>query len=166
VPRLLREASVSVATDPVTLRPYRAADHDACAALYAAGRRHAFHWCEGSRFRLEDFARDSQGEAITVAEDGGRVVGLLSLWMPDHFIHLLFVDPARHGRGIGRRLLRHAEVVFGDWSWLKCQSQNTRALAFYEHCGWTIGDGGVNEIGPWVAVSWHASRSRSGPAAL
>lgn len=151
---------MSAAAASLVLRPYRPADHDACAAIYATGRRFAFHWCDPGLFVPEDFSRDSRGEAITVAEENGRVAGLMSLWMPDHFIHLLFVDPASHGRGIGRRLLRHAEATFGDWSWLKCQAQNTRALEFYEHCGWTVGEGGTNEIGPWVAVSWHALRSR------
>ncbi|WP_293868693.1 GNAT family N-acetyltransferase [uncultured Alsobacter sp.] len=151
---------MSATAASVILRPYRPADHDACAAIYAAGRRFAFTWCDPAQFVPEDFARDSRGETITVAEEQGRVVGLLSLWMPDHFIHLLFVDPALHGRGIGRRLLRHAEATFGDWSWLKCQAQNTGALAFYEQCGWTVGEGGMNDIGPWVAVSWHAPRSR------
>jgi ribosomal protein S18 acetylase RimI-like enzyme len=152
---------VSATAGSLVLRPFRPADHAACAAIYAAGRRFAFDWCDPSQFRPEDFERDSRDEQITVAEEDGQVVGLLSLWMPDHFVHLLFVHPARHGRGIGRRLLRHAEETFGDWSWLKCQAQNRRALAFYRRCGWTVGEGGTNEIGPWVAVSWHVSRSRS-----
>lgn len=141
---------------PALLRPFDRRDRDRCAWIYVAARRKAFHWCDPSRFRPADFDEDSDGESITVAERQGTVVGFLSLWMPDHFIHLLFVDPAWHGNGVGRQLLRHAERTFGDWSWLKCQAQNATALAFYERCGWVIGEGGVNDIGPWLAVSWRA----------
>ncbi len=149
---------MSVRETGLRLRPYLPYDRLACGAIYAAGRRRAFHWCSPELFVPADFDRDSAGEAITVAEEDGIVRGFVSLWMPDHFVHLLFVDPANHGRGIGRRLLRFVETTFGDWAWLKCQSQNETALAFYRACGWSVGGGGVNELGPWVAVSWSASR--------
>ncbi|MHB2166793.1 N-acetyltransferase family protein [Alsobacter sp. R-9] len=153
------------ASPGATLRPYRPSDRAACAGIYVRARRHAFHWCPPEQFRTEDFEADSRGEVITVATLDETVVGFLSLWMPDHFIHLLFVDPPFHGRGIGRQLLEHAEVTFGDWSWLKCQAQNERALSFYRACGWSVGSGGVNELGPWVAVSWNVNGSgaRLGP---
>ncbi|MCZ8100424.1 MAG: GNAT family N-acetyltransferase [Burkholderiales bacterium] len=150
---------------PITcrLRPFLPHDRDACAAIYAAARRQAFHWCGPDLFVPGDFDRDSAGEVITVAEEGGRVRGFVSVWMPDHFVHLLFIDPVHHGRGIGRRLLRYVEETFGDWAWLKCQAQNETALAFYRACGWTAGGGGVNELGPWVAVSWSVSRLQATP---
>ena len=145
------------------LRAYLPKDHDACATIYAAARRQAFHWCRPELFVPADFARDSAGESITVAEAEGAIRGFVSLWTPDHFVHLLFVDPRWQGRGIGRRLLRFVETTFGDWAWLKCQSQNERALAFYTACGWSLGGGGVNELGPWVAVSWNMTSTSALP---
>lgn len=138
------------------IRPYRPADHDSCARIYVEARRVAFAWRPPESFTPDEFARDSRGETIFVAEFAGEVRGLLSIWPPDHFIHLLFVDPAFHHRGIGAALLRHAERAFVSWGWLKCQSGNTNALAFYAHMGWKVGGGGVNELGPWQAVSWLA----------
>jgi len=145
---------MTAAGTSLRLRSYGPGDREACAGIYVAGRRQAFHWCRPGQFVAADFARDTAGEAITVAEVEGRIRGFVSLWMPDHFVHLLFVDPAWQGHGIGRRLLHFVETTFGDWAWLKCQSQNETALAFYTACGWTVGGGGVNELGPWVAVSW------------
>ena len=47
------------------------------------------------------------------------------VWMPDHFVHLLFVDPdaARAGASAAA-CCGFVEDTFGDWAWLKCQAQN------------------------------------------
>ncbi len=141
----------------LVLRPYRAADRPACERIYVEARRKAFWWCDPGRFVTADFALDSSGEAMTVASVDGCVAGFVSLWLPDHFIHLLFVEPALHRRGIGSALLAHAMRRLSPWAWLKCQAQNETALAFYRSQGWVVGGGGTNDIGPWVAVSWNAA---------
>lgn len=138
------------------IRPYAAGDGPACAEIYVIARQDAFHWCDASRFRLEDFYADSVDEALYVAEVSGRIVGFLSVWTAGHFVHLLFIDPRWFRHGIGSRLLDHATALLTPWAWLKCQSQNERALAFYRSRGWVVGGGADNEIGPWVAVSWNA----------
>lgn len=149
----------------LALRPFRRADTPACDRIYLDARRKAFWWCAPERFRPGEFAADSAGEAITVAALGDRVAGFLSLWVPDHFIHLLFVDPALHRQGIGSLLLGEACRQLYPWAWLKCQAQNTTALNFYRSQGWRVGGGGTNDIGPWVSVSWSVA-ARSGGAAV
>lgn len=142
----------------LVIRPYRTEDGPDCARIYAEARRDAFHWCAPQRFQPDEFFLDSAGEAVHVALAAGRVVGFLSLWTDGHFIHLLFVDPSHFREGIGARLLDHATALLAPWAWLKCQAQNERALAFYRSRGWTVGGGGTNEIGPWVAVAWNAAQ--------
>jgi ribosomal protein S18 acetylase RimI-like enzyme len=142
--------------DDLLVRPYRDGDGPDCARIYALARRSAFTWCNPALFQPEDFYKDSVDESIHVAELDGRIAGFLSLWTAGHFVHMLFVDPALYRRGVGSRLLDHAAVLLAPWAWLKCQQQNTRALAFYQSRGWVVGAGGDNEIGPWVAVSWNA----------
>lgn len=146
------------------IRPYRPEDGRDCARIYAEARREAFYWCDPQRFQPEEFFADSTDEALHVAEVSGRVVGFLSIWTNGHFIHLLFVDPAWYRQGIGARLLDHATSLLAPWAWLKCQAQNERALAFYRSRGWSVGGGGTNEIGPWVAVSWNAGSRRIPPS--
>jgi GNAT superfamily N-acetyltransferase len=148
-------------TATLIIRPFQPADRAACARIYVQARRVAFHWCPPDMFTEGEFDRDSEGETIFVAEMDGAVCGLLSIWTPDHFIHLLFVDPAMHRRGIGAALLRHAEREFSTWGWLKCQSGNVRALEFYTRMGWKVGGGGVNDLGPWQAVSWQAADAKA-----
>ena len=48
---------------------------------------------------------------VTVAEDGGEIVGLVALGTDDEgfLVDNVAVDPAHQGTGIGRELLEHAE---------------------------------------------------------
>jgi putative acetyltransferase len=46
----------------------------------------------------------------------------------------LFVDPAYHGRGVGRALVTHA-LTEGSALMTDVNEQNPAALAFYEHLG-------------------------------
>lgn len=52
-------------------------------------------------------------------------------------IEMLFVDPARHGQGIGQALLEHA---VRQWSACRVDvnEQNPRALGFYRHMGFAV----------------------------
>ena len=116
-------------------------------------RRVAFPWRPPETFQPEDFERDSLDESIFVAERRGRVAGLLSLCPEERFIHLLFVAPAEHRKGVGRALLAHSMAVLGPRVWLKCQQKNFNALAFYKSQGWSVTPGGADEVGPWSYVA-------------
>ncbi|HZG78434.1 MAG TPA: acetyltransferase [Paenibacillus sp.] len=50
-------------------------------------------------------------------------------------IEALFVDPARHGKGIGSRLVRHAEKIKGPTLQVDVNEQNGGAYAFYSRLG-------------------------------
>lgn len=61
---------------------------------------------------LADHARAIREHDVWVLDDAGAVVGVLEvvpreghLWVEN-----VAIDPARQGRGLGRRLLRHAEA--------------------------------------------------------
>jgi GNAT superfamily N-acetyltransferase len=150
--------SARAQADPSTqLRPFAPSDIADCARIYLEARRHAFDWCPPEMFSLADFRADTLGERVTVAEAAGGVCGLVSVMPADGFIHLLMVDPVWHRQGIGSVLLDHATTVLGPRAWLKCQSANHGALAFYRARGWHVTPGGSNPIGPWSYVS------RSGP---
>lgn len=137
----------------VGLRPFEAGDETELAKIYLDCRREVFAWMEADAFALDDFARDTSGERITVAESGGRPIGFVSVWEPDHFVHHLYVAGPQRRLGIGRRLLEAAvRDSHGGACRLKCQSANAGALAFYESLGWrAIGDG-RDSIGRWILM--------------
>jgi GNAT superfamily N-acetyltransferase len=71
------------------------------------------------------------GETQLLALDGDRLLGFISLWERDSFIHHLHVHPDAVKRGVGRTLL-HALPGWSTTPYqLKCVTQNTNALAFY-----------------------------------
>lgn len=83
---------------------------------------------EADLVRTEDLPA---AESI-VAEADGRIVGYISLW--DGFVGALFVDPACHGRGIGRRLVEAASTRKGRLV-VEVYALNAAAVGFYTATG-------------------------------
>lgn len=75
---------------------------------------------------------------MTVAEDGGAVVGVVQPLRDE--INGLWVEPAAHGRGIGTALLLHGEGAIAAAgyvrAWLSCSGFNLRACRFYRARGY------------------------------
>ena len=114
---------------------------------------HAGHPYAPRLINSATFERETVGEHVLVAHPAGhRVVGFVSVYEPSSFIHHLYVDPTRHGLGIGRALLRKAVELAGGKASLKCQRRNPGALAFYRRLGWRPGEAGDAESGPWVRM--------------
>jgi len=76
------------------------------------------------------------GAELWVAEDeGGRPLAFMG--MTGNSVDSLFVDPACHGRGIGRALIAHARGAAGPLK-VDVNEQNPGALAFYLSLGFRI----------------------------
>ncbi len=91
--------------------------------------------------------------------DGAALCGHIALrpgWI-DH----LYVDPPRHGRGIGSRLVAHAQQLHDELRLYTFQA-NARARRFYEYHGFIIEeltDGARNEERlPDVTYLWQRPR--------
>lgn len=104
--------------------------------LYFVSRKNAFFWEDASKFDLADFDHDTKDELVLVAISDKKVVGFISLYIEENFIHTLFVSPEKQGLGIGSSLLKEAQKVLKGPLKLKCLSQNTAALNFYASKGW------------------------------
>ncbi|QND54126.1 acetyltransferase [Phyllobacterium sp. 628] len=69
------------------------------------------------------------GMEVWVAETpSGKRLGFMGL--DEAKVEMLFVDPARHGQGTGRRLLDHARTLKGPLS-VDVNEQNPDAHGFY-----------------------------------
>ena len=134
----------------LVLRRAGPADRAACARIYLAGRRAAFHWLPPESFRLADYTDSVRGEVVWVATLRGAVVGFASVFEPAGFVHNLFVESRWQGRGIGTRLLERALRRLPRPVRLKCVAANAPACAFYEGRGWTPESRGDGDMGPYI----------------
>lgn len=134
------------------MRPYVLGDAAVCAKIFDAAW-HAGHSYAPRPLDQGVFERETCRERVLVAEDAARrVIGFVSVYEPGSFVHYLYVDPALQGRGIGRTLLGHAVTLAGGTASLKCQARNHGAIAFYRRLGWTAGEEGEAETGPWIRM--------------
>lgn len=139
----------------LTIRKARhAAEIADAAALYERSGSAAFTWRPKGYFQAEDFKYFAQDEDVWLALAGEALVGILSLFPADNFIHCLYVDPDAQRLGVGRALVAHLRRETGKPMTLKLDTPNAAAIAFYQATGWTRMTGpddfGVDAFG----VSW------------
>ena len=136
----------------LTIRPAKdAAEIEDAAQLYVRSGRAAFTWRPDNHFRAEDFRMYALDEEVWLAHMGGALVGILSIFRAESFVHCLYVDPDAQGLGVGRALVEHVRRVVGEPLTLKLDIPNRKAIAFYEATGWEhmtgLDDQGVDDAG-------------------
>ncbi|GGP25001.1 GNAT family N-acetyltransferase [Silvimonas amylolytica] len=136
-----------------TIRPATPADATTLAEIYLHTRQQSFVWQSPADFLLTDFAAQTEGEEIWLAQDTqGGIAGFVSIWAPSHFIHMLYVQPAFHGQGIGSALLTHLPG-WANRPWqLKCLIHNGRARRFYANHGFIVTSQGQSADGDFVLM--------------
>lgn len=118
--------------------------------LFLNERQRTFIEQDISEFKLEDFEKQTQGEYILTAHINHIVVGFISIWMPNNFIHHLYVDTKYQGKNIGTELLKAAiqKTVFPIT--LKCLVNNTKAVEFYIKKGFAEKSRGHSSNGTYI----------------
>ena len=144
-------SAVRLDAPAVSIRSYAPADAPTCADIFDRAW-HSGHPYAPREIDVATLGAETRDETVLIAELEGRVVGFVSVYLPESFVHHLYVDPARQGRGIGPLLLERAVALAGGRASLKCQTGNARALAFYRRLGWIEVTAGTSEFGPWVAM--------------
>lgn len=140
----------------IRLRRSEATDLSALADIFLTTRLQAFHWCDPASFRLEDFVTQTTGEIIHVAEEtnGGGLLGFISVWPPDSFVHHLYVIPGHQRSGTGTALLKSLSTWLPLPYRLKCLTENHAALAFYRKHGWTDRGSGSDALGDYLLMEY------------
>ncbi|WP_317205047.1 GNAT family N-acetyltransferase [Janthinobacterium sp.] len=140
------------------VRPANAADAAALQHIYASCVGTA-GWLPAAARARPDFALASRGESVHVACDAnGAVIGFVSIYLPESFLHHLFVLPRRQGQGVGGSLLASLEAWLAPPWRLKCVRANRRAHAFYLAKGWRAIGWEESDQGPCALLEWRAGR--------
>ena len=134
--------------DAVHIRSYKEEDFDDLLRIYTSAKKSADCY-SGEEVRSDDLRELIRGEDNLVAAYGKRLVGFVSVWVPDNFIHHLYVSPDHQSRGIGNALINTCKTKFGLPLYLKCDRCNIKALNYYKKHGWTKISEGVGEHGLW-----------------
>jgi GNAT superfamily N-acetyltransferase len=137
---------------------HNAVDIADAAALYVRSGIASFTWRPPGHFQAEDFYRFAEDEEVWLAFAGNALVGLLSIFRPENFVHCLYVDPDAQRLGVGRALVAHVRRAVGAPLSLKLDVPNRKAIRFYEATGWErqtgLDDQGVDATG----ITWACYR--------
>jgi GNAT superfamily N-acetyltransferase len=106
--------------------------------IFFTVRRNTFHWIESEELKLSDFDESTKDELILVALIKNEIVGFVSVWVPDKFIHNLFVLQDFQGKGVGTALVNETIKRVGLPLTLKCVKANIKALNYYKSHNWKI----------------------------
>jgi ribosomal protein S18 acetylase RimI-like enzyme len=132
------------------IREAKNEDTDALEEIFLITRQKTFKLTPSQNFNIGDYKKSTEGEEVWVAEENGNIAGFISLWLPDNFIHNLFVHPDYQGRSIGQQLLKKAEERLSRPMALKVTLENIRACLFYEKHGWKKISVHENEKEPYI----------------
>ncbi|MEN2487257.1 GNAT family N-acetyltransferase [Flavobacterium sp. B11] len=118
--------------------------------IFLNERQRTFTEQDTSEFKLEDFDKQTQGEYILTALIDNVPVGFISIWMPNNFIHHLYVDTIYQGKNIGTQLLQAAIQKTAFPITLKCLVSNTKAIEFYLKKGFREKSKGQSSNGTYI----------------
>lgn len=141
--------------------PFAESDRYALQELYLQVRRAGFTWLDTSRFELAAFDDDTKDELVLVAKLGDKIVGFISAWTPDNFIHHLYVHNQYQHNGVGTKLLQEMVCRLQYPVTLKCLKSNVSAIKFYERNQWHAKSEAVSEDGPYILFELSGSLDSS-----
>ena len=135
-----------------SIRRATLSDADALQALYVDVVSNATWLPQSTRSTLS-FARDTEGESVYVCcNQDAEIVGFISVYEPECFVHHLYVTQSHQGAGVGTALLKSLEVWLPlPWR-LKCLERNDRAMSFYRARGWAEESRAQCPDGPYVLL--------------
>jgi putative acetyltransferase len=141
------------------LRPYRADDEDAAIVLWQRTWQHAYPSIDFAA-RVPWWRERWRGElvpnaTIMVAEQAGEMVGFVTI-DAKNYLDQLVVAPDRWGSELGNMLVNEAKRLSPDRITLLVNTDNSRAIRFYERNGFVRAGGDVNPTSgkPVLRMEW------------
>jgi putative acetyltransferase len=145
-----------------TLRPYHSRDEEAAIALWLKTWQATYphfdfaarlDWWR-ARWRSELMAAASIVIAQTTSD--AAMIGFVTVDPATRYLDQLVVAPEFWGFGVGTALIEDAKRISPAGLELDVNTDNARAIGFYERCGFSITGGGINAFSgrPVHRMSW------------
>jgi len=147
------------------LRHYQPRDEDASVALWLRTWQATYPeldfaerldwWRARWRDELLTVAQVVVAEAV-IAEAGGVMIGFVTVDAKTLYLDQIVVAPEFWGSGVGAALVAEAKRISPRGLDLDVNTDNARAIAFYEKCGFVVTGDGKNSISgkPVHRMSW------------
>lgn len=120
------------------IRKAKNSDKQQLENLFLNTKINTFVWYPKNSFKLSDYTSSVEGEDVYVAVIDTIIVGFISVYLPEFFIHNLFVHHNHLRKGIGKKLLEKVTNIITQPLRLKVEIKNTNACRFYEKFGFTL----------------------------
>jgi len=142
------------------LRPYAPDDEDASVALWLRTWQAAYPDVDFAE-RIEWWRARWRNELlpaaqVVIAEAEGEMIGFITVDPRTLYLDQLVVAPEHWRSGLGARLVVEAKRLSPRGLDLDVNTDNARAIRFYEKCGFVITGAGKNPISgkPVHRMSW------------
>ncbi len=137
----------------IRIRTIAPGEQGICASIYTRAWNGAMP-AVPRNVSVDDFASETEGELTLVGVQDETIIGYVSIWEPEWFIHQLYIDPQNQGTGVGKALLLRTEALCSpNPISLKCQVANQSAYGFYRSMGFDeSAETGTSEFGDWVRL--------------
>jgi putative acetyltransferase len=149
-----------VSAPAFTLRPYAPADEDAVIELWRRTWQQAYPRIDFTA-RLDWWRQRWRDElvpaaTITVAEAGGQMIGFVTVDPSTFDLDQIVVAPETWGMGVATALMAEAKRISPAGLDLHVNTDNTRAIGFYEKHGFVISGEAINwrSGAPVHKMSW------------
>jgi putative acetyltransferase len=149
-----------VSAPAFTLRPYAPADEDAAIELWRRTWQQAYPRIDFTA-RLDWWRQRWRDElvpaaTITVAEAGGKMIGFVTVDPRTFDLDQIVVAPETWGMGVATALMAEAKRISPAGLDLHVNTDNTRAISFYEKHGFVISGEAINwrSGAPVHKMSW------------
>ena len=134
----------------ISLRPYAPRDEDAAIALWLRTWQATYPQIDFAE-RL-DWWRDTLARRIDrvgrhrVAEAGGEPIGFVTVDPRTRYLDQIVVAPEAWASGVGAALIAVAKQLSPAGLDLDVNTDNARAIRFYERLGFSVTGAGINPI--------------------
>jgi putative acetyltransferase len=149
-----------VSNQPLTLRPYAHADENAAIELWRRTWQEAYPQIDFSArlawWRQRWRSEIVPGATITVAELDGALIGFVTVDPRSLYLDQMVVAPEAWGSGVAEALIAEAKRTSPRGLDLHVNTDNARAMRFYEKHGLKVAGQDVNPISgrPVYKMTW------------